>query len=686
MPKSLGYWLWGLVALVGAVCLGMLALHKGESINALWLVCAAICIYSLGYRFYSHFVAYKVLCLDNARATPACIHNDGRDYVPTNPVVMFGHHFAAIAGAGPLVGPILAAQMGYLPSVLWILIGSVLGGCVHDFVALFCSMRRDGKSLGEMIKDEMGPVVGWFAMLGILAIMIILIAVLAMVVVKALAHSPWGLFTIAMTIPIAILMGLYMRFLRPGKVLESSLLGFALLMGAISYGKVVANDPVLASYFTLHEGTLAWLITAYGFVAAILPVWFLLAPRDYLSTFLKIGVIVILIGAIVVVAPPLQIPKITHFIDGSGPVFAGALFPFLFITIACGTISGFHSLIASGTTPKMIAKESHARLVGYGSMMMESIVAITALLMATILHPGLYFAINAPASAIGHDIAQAAQVISSWGFSITPQEIQEITRNIGEQSILSRTGGAPTFAIGLSMVVYKLVGNPSVMAFWYHFAILFEALFILTAVDAGTRTARFMIQDILGHLYKPLGDTKSYGAGILATLLCVALWGHFVHQATIDPKGGIYTFWPLFGVSNQMLAGMALLLGTTVLFKMQRFKYALVTAVPASLILAITLYSGVLKVLPRGDNSVLNHVSHVATLQTLLEKLATTNDPKQLSLLKHSIANHTIDAILCVFFMLVACIVLVASVRICYRAYKGQVNPPLAETPFVAVS
>ncbi|WP_104751039.1 carbon starvation CstA family protein [Helicobacter salomonis] len=680
MKKALGNLGWGLVAIVGAVCLGVLALHKGESINTLWLVCAAICIYSLGYRFYSHFVAYRVLCLDDTRLTPACIRNDGRDYVPTNKAITFGHHFAAIAGAGPLVGPILAAQMGYLPSVLWILIGSVLGGCVHDFVVLFVSMRRNGKSLGEMVKEEMGALVGWFAMLGILGIMIIIIAILAMVVVKALAHSPWGLFTIACTIPIAIFMGLYMRFFR-AKVLESSLLGFALLLLAIYYGKIVANDPLLASYFTLSEGTLAWLIIAYGFIASILPVWFLLAPRDYLSTFLKIGVILVLALAIIFVAPPLQIPKLTHFVDGSGPVFAGALFPFLFITIACGTISGFHALIASGTTPKMIAKESHARLVGYGSMVMESAVAIMALLMAAILHPGLYFAINAPQSTIGSDITEAAKVISSWGFSISKEEIENITKNIGEQTILSRTGGAPTFAIGLSMVVYQLLGDPSVMAFWYHFAILFEALFILTAVDAGTRTARFMIQDILGNLYKPLGNTQSYGAGIFATLLCVALWGHFVHQATIDPKGGIYTLWPLFGVSNQMLAGMALLLGTTILFKMQRFKYALVTAIPAVLILGITFYSGILKVLPKGSDSVLNHVSHVATAQILLEKLAHTNDPKQIDLLKQSIANHSIDAVLCIFFMVVALMVLVASVRICYRAWRGVINPPLAESP-----
>ncbi|CRF48796.1 Carbon starvation protein A [Helicobacter heilmannii] len=677
--------LWGLVAIVAAGAMGVLALHKGESINTLWLVCAAVCIYSLGYRFYSHFVAYRVLRLNDKRATPACVINDGRDFVPTHKAITFGHHFAAIAGAGPLVGPILAAQMGYLPSILWILIGSVLGGCVHDFIVLFCSMRRNGRSLGEMIKDEMGPLVGWFAMLGTLGIMVIIIAILAMVVVKALAHSPWGLFTIACTIPIAIFMGLYMRFVRP-KVLESSLMGFALLLLAIYYGKVVANDPTLAAHFTLQASSLAWIIIAYGFVASILPVWFLLAPRDYLSTFLKIGVVLVLALALIFVAPPMHLPKITHFVDGSGPVFAGALFPFLFITIACGTISGFHALISSGTTPKIIAKESHARLVGYGSMLMESIVALMALLMAGILHPGLYFAINAPQSTIGNDIAQAVKVINSWGFKITPQEIENITKHIGEQSILSRTGGAPTFAIGLSLLVYQVVGHPGVMAFWYHFAILFEALFILTAVDAGTRTARFMIQDMLGHVYKPLGDTNSYTAGIVATLLAVGLWGYFLYQGTIDPKGGIYTLWPLFGVSNQMLAGMALLLGTTILFKMGRFKYALVSALPAAFILCITFYSGVLKVLPRGDNLILNKVSHVATAQILSAKLAHTSDPKQISLLKQAIFNHSIDALLCVFFMVVALLVLVASVRICANAYRGHIHPPLAESVFVAVS
>ncbi|WP_104728101.1 carbon starvation CstA family protein [Helicobacter felis] len=682
MNKTLGNLLWAIVAIIGAVCLGVLALHKGESINTLWLVVAAICIYSLGYRFYSHFVAYKVLRLDDTRATPACVRNDGRDYVPTSKPITFGHHFAAIAGAGPLVGPILAAQMGYLPSVLWILIGSVLGGCVHDFVVLFMSMRRNGKSLGEMVKDEMGSVVGWFAMLGILGIMIIIIAILAMVVVKALAHSPWGLFTISMTIPIAIFMGLYMRFLRPGKVLEASLIGFGLLLAAIYYGKVVASDPNLSAIFTLKATTLAWIVIGYGFVSSNLPVWFLMAPRDYLSTFMKIGVILVLVVAVIMVAPPLQIPKVTSFIDGTGPVFAGSLFPFLFITIACGTISGFHALIASGTTPKIIEKESHARAVGYGAMVMESVVAIMALIMAAILHPGLYFAINAPENAISADIVQAAKVISSWGFTITPQEIQELTRNIGEHSILSRTGGAPTFAIGLSMLVYHIVGNPAVMAFWYHFAILFEALFILTAVDAGTRTARFMIQNILGHLHQPLGNTRSQVAVFVATFLCVSFWGHFLYQGAIDPKGGIYTLWPLFGVSNQMLAGMALLLSTTILFKMQRFRYSLVTAIPAVLILGITFYSGTLKVMPRSDNEVANHVSHVATAQILYEKISHTQEPEVLSILKQSLTNHIIDAILCVFFMVVAFMVFIASVRICYNAYRyNKISPPLCETP-----
>ncbi|MFW2442374.1 carbon starvation CstA family protein, partial [Aliarcobacter butzleri] len=609
--------LWFFVALLGAVCFGYLALQNGETVSAMYLVVAAVCIYMIGYRFYGRFIAYKVLELDKNRATPAVVQDDGRDFVPTNKSVLFGHHFAAIAGAGPLVGPILAAQMGYLPSMLWILVGGVFAGAVHDFIVLFISTRRNGRSLGEMIKDELGTFTGGVAMIAIFGIMLIIIAILAMVVVKALAESPWGLFTIAMTIPIAIFMGIYMRYLRPGKVGEASVIGFVLLILAIHYGSVIAADPVWAARFTFDAPTLAIIMMAYGFIAAVLPVWFLLAPRDYLSTFLKIGVIVLMAIAIVIVAPEIQMPKTnSQYFNGTGPVFAGALFPFLFITIACGAISGFHALISSGTTPKMLENETHALPVGYGSMLMESAVAIMALICATILHPGLYFAVNSSAAFIGTDITQVATTISSWGFTVSPEEIISLTTNIGEQTILSRTGGAPTFAIGVALILHEIFGGVDMMAFWYHFAILFEALFILTAVDAGTRACRFMVQDILGNVYKPLGNIHSYPAGILATALSVAGWGYFLYQGAIDPKGGIYSLWPLFGVSNQMLAGMALLLGTTILVKMGKAKYTWVTVVPAVFVLTATMYGGIQKVLPfkEGDR-VHNAVSHVAVAQ-----------------------------------------------------------------------
>ncbi|EFU70215.1 carbon starvation protein A [Aliarcobacter butzleri JV22] len=614
--------LWFFVALLGAVCFGYLALQNGETVSAMYLVVAAVCIYMIGYRFYGRFIAYKVLELDKNRATPAVVQDDGRDFVPTNKSVLFGHHFAAIAGAGPLVGPILAAQMGYLPSMLWILVGGVFAGAVHDFIVLFISTRRNGRSLGEMIKDELGTFTGGVAMIAIFGIMLIIIAILAMVVVKALAESPWGLFTIAMTIPIAIFMGIYMRYLRPGKVGEASVIGFVLLILAIHYGSVIAADPVWAARFTFDAPTLAIIMMAYGFIAAVLPVWFLLAPRDYLSTFLKIGVIVLMAIAIVIVAPEIQMPKTnSQYFNGTGPVFAGALFPFLFITIACGAISGFHALISSGTTPKMLENETHALPVGYGSMLMESAVAIMALICATILHPGLYFAVNSSAAFIGTDITQVATTISSWGFTVSPEEIISLTTNIGEQTILSRTGGAPTFAIGVALILHEIFGGVDMMAFWYHFAILFEALFILTAVDAGTRACRFMVQDILGNIYKPLGNIHNYPAGILATALSVAGWGYFLYQGAIDPKGGIYSLWPLFGVSNQMLAGMALLLGTTILVKMGKAKYTWVTVVPAVFVLTATMYGGIQKVLPfkEGDR-VHNAVSHVAVAQIQSKK------------------------------------------------------------------
>ena len=687
--------LWGVIAIIGASCFGYLALQQGETVSAMYLVVAAVCIYMIAYRFYGRFVAYKVLELDKNRATPAMINDDGRDFVPTNKSVLFGHHFAAIAGAGPLVGPILAAQMGYLPSMLWILVGGVFAGAVHDFVVLFISSRRNGKSLGEIIKEELGTFVGGVTMIAIFGIMLIIIAILSMVVVKALAESPWGLFTIAMTIPIAIFMGIYMRYLRPGKVGEASVIGFVLLILAIHYGSVIAADPVWAARFTFDATTLAFIMMAYGFIAAVLPVWFLLAPRDYLSTFLKIGVIVLMAIAIVIVAPDIQMPKMnTQYFDGSGPVFAGAIFPFLFITIACGAISGFHALISSGTSPKMLENETHALPVGYGSMLMESAVAIMALICATILHPGLYFAINSPAVFIGTDVVQVAQTISTWGFSVTPEEIFTLTKNIGEETILSRTGGAPTFAIGVAIVLHEIFGGVDMMGFWYHFAILFEALFILTAVDAGTRACRFMVQDMLGNVYKPLGNTNNYAAGILATFLSVAGWGYFLYQGTIDPRGGIYSLWPLFGVSNQMLAGMALLLATAILYKMGKAKYTWVTVLPATFVLIATMYGGIQKVLPfkEGDR-VHNAVSHVATAQIQIKKIAdleakipTLTVEADINKAKADIAianklknSNIVNAVLAVFFMFATTLVIIATLGICF----GRIKIPLKETPYV---
>ena len=689
--------IWIFVAIIGAACFGYLALQNGETVSAMYLVVAAVCIYAIGYRFYGRFIAYTVLELDKNRATPAMIRDDGRDYVPTNKSVLFGHHFAAIAGAGPLVGPILAAQMGYLPSMLWILVGGVFAGAVHDFVVLFISSRRDGRSLGEIIKDELGTFTGSVAMIAIFGIMLIIIAILSMVVVKALAESPWGLFTISMTIPIAIFMGIYMRYLRPGKVGEASVIGFVLLILAIHYGSIISADPVWAARFTFDATTLAIIMMAYGFIAAILPVWFLLAPRDYLSTFLKIGVILLMAVAIIIVAPDLQMPKTnSQYFDGTGPVFAGGLFPFLFITIACGAISGFHALISSGTTPKMLENETHALPVGYGSMLMESAVAIMALICASILHPGIYFAINSSPAIIGTDVVTVAQNISTWGFTVSPEEIMSLTKNIGEETILSRTGGAPTFAIGVALILHELFGGIDMMGFWYHFAILFEALFILTAVDAGTRACRFMVQDILGNVYKPLGNTNNYLAGILATAISVAGWGYFLYQGTIDPRGGIYSLWPLFGVSNQMLAGMALLLATAILFKMGKQKYAWVTVLPAIFVLCATLYGGVLKVLPfKEGDKVHNAVSHVAIAQIQIKKIAeleakiptlTLEDEiakanKDLSLAKQIKFSNILNAILCIFFMITTVFVIIATIGIC----TGRVKIPLKESPYISV-
>lgn len=678
--------LWAVVAVIGAWCFGVLALNKGESISAVWLVVASACIYLIGYTFYGRFIAYRVFELNDRRATPAVIRNDGRDYVPTNKYVLFGHHFAAIAGAGPLVGPVVAAQMGYLPGTIWLLVGVVLAGAVHDFIVLVLSTRRGGKSLGEMIKEEMGKLTGGIAMIGIFFIMLIIVAILAMVVVKALANSPWGLFTIAMTIPIAVFMGIYMRFLRPGKVSEASIIGFVLLMLSLWGGHYVSIDPYWHDVFSLKGETLALLTIGYGFIAAILPVWLLLAPRDYLSTFLKLGVIIGMAVAIIFVAPELKMPATTKFIDGTGPVFAGPIFPFLFITIACGAISGFHALISSGTTPKMIERETHTLFIGYGSMLMESLVGVMALVAACILSPGEYFAINSPAAVLGKDAVSAAAYINSIGFSITPEQIGALASNVGETTMMSRTGGAPTFAMGLTMLLHQIIGGKELMAFWYHFAILFEALFILTAVDAGTRTGRFMVQEILGNLYKPFSDTKNFLYSIIATLICVAGWGYLLYSGVTDPMGGIYTLWPLFGASNQMLAGIALLLATVVLFKMGKQKYAFVTIVPAIWVLITTLYAAILKLMPANGERVHDAVSHVAIAQNTAAKLAGLSDPAAIEKAQAIIRNNVIDAVLCALFVVVTIIVITQTIRMCLKISKGGANEgyfKLAESEYV---
>jgi carbon starvation protein CstA len=681
MNKTLSVVVWPAVAIVGAFSFGALALNRGEPVSAVWLVTAALSVYLIAYRFYSKFLAEKVLQLDDKRVTPAYRHNDGMDYVPTNKYVLYGHHFAAIAGAGPLVGPVLAAQMGYLPGTLWILVGVVLAGAVQDFLVLFVSMRRDGRSLGEMIKMELGPVPGSLALVGVLAIMIIILAVLSLIVVKALTGSPWGLFTIAATIPIALLMGVYMRVIRPGHVGEASVFGVVLLLGSILFGRTVAESATWAPLFTLTGTQLAWALIIYGGIAASLPVWLMLAPRDYLSTFLKIGTVIALALGIYVVGPQLAMPATTRFIDGSGPVFAGTLFPFLFITIACGAVSGFHALISSGTTPKMVEKESHARFIGFGGMLAESFVAIMALTAACVLDPGVYFAMNAPAAVIGATADTAAKAISSWGFVITPDLITQTAKDIGETTILSRAGGAPTLAVGMAQILGQALGGKAMEAFWYHFAILFEALFILTAVDAGTRVGRFMIQDMLGHLYKPLGNTEFLPANVLATVLCVGLWGYFLYQGVVDPLGGINTLWQLFGVGNQMLAGIALLLCTTVLVKMKRERYVWVTLAPAGWLLVTTLTAGWQKIFssdPKvGFIALAERFSNAAAQGTVLAPA------KSIAEMQRVAFNNYLDAAVCGVFVLLVLAMCVYAVRICMQALKAS-QPTAVETQYLA--
>jgi carbon starvation protein len=640
--------LWAAIVALGTISFGIVALNRGEAINAAWLVIAAVCIYVVAYRFYALFVANRALAVDGRRQTPAYRHNDGLDYVPTNRYVLYGHHFAAIAGAGPLVGPVLAAQMGYLPGTLWILAGAVFAGAIQDMTVLFLSTRRDGRSLGDMVRWEMGSAAGSIAGIGILLISIIILAALALVVVKALVGSPWGTFAVVSTIPIALLMGIYSRFIRPGRVGEVSILGAALLLAALIYGRTVSETPELAAYFDLSGETLALLIIGYGFVASVLPVWLLLAPRDYLSTFLKIGTVVLLAIGIIIVRPNLEMPAVTRFIDGTGPVWPGGLFPFLFITIACGAVSGWHSLIASGTTPKMIDNENQIAFVGYGSMLMESFVAIMALIGASVIHPGVYFAMNSPAGIIGTTAEQAVQVISSWGFTVTPETITQMANDVGETSILSRTGGAPTLAVGMAIILSNFLGGPTMMGLWYHFAILFEALFILTTVDAGTRVLRFMIQDLVGNVIPAFKDTKSWTNNVIGSAAAVALWGYFLYVGVIDPLGGIYTLWPLFGTANQMLAAIALTLCTLVLFKMKRERYAWVTIAPAAWLVITTVTAGLEKVFSPDPN--VGFVSHALKFGDAAAAGQVVAPAKSLQEMSRIIFNDYVDAALAALF------------------------------------
>lgn len=673
---------WLVIAIVGAFALGTVALSRGEAISALWIVVAAVCVYLIAYRYYSLFIADKVLGLDARRQTPAHRHNDGLDYVPTDKNVLFGHHFAAIAGAGPLVGPVLAAQMGYLPGLLWILAGVVFAGAVQDFIILFISTRRDGKSLGDLIKQEMGIVPGMIALFGTFMIMIIILAVLALIVVKALAESPWGAFTVGATIPVALFMGVYLRYIRPGRIGEVSIIGFVLLMLAIFGGQAVSQNPEWAAMFTFDGKALTWMLIGYGFIAATLPVWLLLAPRDYLSTFLKIGTILALAVGIVFVAPTLQMPAITQFAAGNGPVWSGSLFPFLFITIACGAVSGFHALISSGTTPKMIDNEKHARFIGYGGMLAESFVAVMALVAASCIEPGIYFAMNSPAALVGSDPVTVAQTISSWGFVVTPEMLIQTAKDVGETTILGRTGGAPTLAVGMAHILHQALGGPGMMAFWYHFAILFEALFILTAVDAGTRAGRFMLQDLLGSFVPALGKTDSLPANLIATALTVAAWGYFLYQGVVDPLGGINTLWPLFGISNQMLAAVALLLGTVVLFRMKRERYAWVAVVPTVWLLACTLTAGWLKIF--SPDPKVGFLAHAAKYADGLAQGVLIAPAKTPEAMARIVFNDRLDAALCALFIFVVLSVLFYSVKACLAARRVN-HPTVHETPFKAL-
>jgi carbon starvation protein len=670
---------WSAIAIAGAVALGAIALNRGEPVNAIWFVLAAGCSYLVAYRFYSAFIAAKLLALDDTRATPAERLDDGRDFVPTNKWVLFGHHFAAIAGPGPLVGPTLAAQFGYLPGTLWLIAGAAFAGCVQDFVILFCSIRRDGKSLGEMARQEVGRRGGFIAQIAVLAIMVILLGVVALVIVNALKSSPWATFTLAMTIPIALLLGIYLRFLRPGRVLEASLIGVLLVLFVVVAGQWVAESAAWARVFTLGGVTLAFVIMAYGFAASALPVWLLLAPRDYLSAFIKAGAIFSLAAGILLVRPQILMPPLTRFVDGSGPVFAGKIFPFCFITIACGAISGFHSLISSGTSPKMIRREGQARFIGYGAMLLESFVGVMAMVAACAMPPGVYFAINSPASIVGSTGEAAAATISGWGFPLAPEMMAKLAHNVGEQTLLNRAGGAPSLAVGMAQIFSNSIGGERLLSIWYHFAIMFEALFILTVLDAGTRVGRFMVQELAGRVWKPLGRTNWMPGVILSSGLIVGMWGYFLYQGVIDPLGGINSLWPLFGISNQLLAAVALVVATTILLKMGRLKWIWVTVGPMIWLFVITMTASYQKIF--SANPRLGFLSYANLLagQIASGKIAAAKVVETQRL----IFNQRLDAGVTAVLATMILVLLVEALIQWYAILWGRKEPVLHEAPFV---
>jgi len=667
---------WFLVALIGACAVGGIALHRGETINAMWIVVAAVCVYALGYRFYGAWVAARVLTVDSTRITPAIRLNNGRDYVPTHRWIVFGHHFAAIAGPGPLIGPTLAAQFGYLPGTIWILVGAVLGGCVQDMTILFLSTRRNGRSLGQMAKEELGPIGGYAAMIGTLVIMIILIAVLGLVVVNAMRHSPWATSTVFATIPIAVLVGLYLRNVRPGRVLEGSIIGVALLLAAVAGGGWVDSHPDVRALFDWDGPSLAWFVIGYGFIAAVLPVWLLLAPRDYLSTFLKLGTVFLLAIAVIIMSPEIKMPAVTQFVDGTGPIFGGKLFPFVFITIACGAISGFHALVSSGTTPKLISNEADVRMIGYGSMMLESGVAIMAMIAATLLDPGVFFAINSAPGVVGATAEAAVETISSWGFPVTVQQMNDLARAMGESTLFARTGGAPSLAVGMASIFSSAFGQ-SMLALWYHFAIMFEAVFILTTLDAGTRVGRFMLQDFLSHVWKPLGETSWYPSVLISSALVVAGWGYFLYIGVVDPNGGINILWPLFGISNQLLASIALCIATGILVKQGKLRYAWVTGVPLAWLALVTTVATWEKVVSTDVR-----VGFLAAADQLAQKLAEGTLPAaQAAVAPQLIFNQRLDAALAIILTLILWIVICDTARVCWRVTKGLPVLPSSESP-----